>query len=110
MCEPKNLVLGFAVETIIKDLKRKDLITISALNSFREGAHSFVVRMLKKIFERSSLTSDIVRGAGVLDPFVISSVKKPRAENLFKILLTELIDHKILSPCCDKQWLSLLSF
>ena len=101
LCEPKNLVLGCAVETIIKGLKRKGLITNSALNSFREGARSFVVRMLKKIFERSSLTSDIVRGASVLDPFVISSVKKPRAENLFKILLTELIDHKILSPCCD---------
>ena len=81
--------------------EKKNLITISAMNSFREGARSFVVCMLKKIFEKSSLTSDIVRGASVLDPFVISSVKKPRAENLFKILLTELIDNKILSPCCD---------
>ena len=73
LCNPKNLVVGFAVETIIKDLQRTDLITISAVNSFREGARSFVVRMLKKIFEKSSFTSDIVSGASVLDPVVISS-------------------------------------
>ena len=98
-----------AVKNTSKEMQEIDLddktnlpVTSSALKNFKEGVQIFLVTMLKKFFERCPLTSDILRGVSVFDPSIISSIAKPRAENLFKVLLTQLIDLKILSPSlCD---------
>ena len=101
--EPKDLVIGFACEHIIKELIDKDLVNITQVKKFKEDGLRFVLGLLKKIFEKSSLNSEIVRGASIFDPKIIAVLKKSRAENLLKVLLTSLIECRILfANDCDR--------
>ena len=63
--------LGFAIEKEINILTKSDVVTIQQINKFREKARDFVIEMLYKFFERSSLGSTLLRCAGVFDPTCI---------------------------------------
>ena len=49
LLDGKNVVVGFGVETIFKDLRIKDLVTSSVLKNFKEGVQIFLVIMLKGV-------------------------------------------------------------
>ena len=54
---------GFAVDKKINTLTKSDVITIQQINKFSESARDFVIQMLFKLFERSSLGSTLLRCA-----------------------------------------------
>ena len=59
--------LGFAVEKEINILTKSDVVTIQQINKFRESSRGFVVEMLYKLFERSSLSSTLLGCASEFD-------------------------------------------
>ena len=61
---------GFSVEDTIKNLKQKDLVTITETNAFKEGTKWFIISMLAKLFEKreSSNINEVIRA--VLNPLL----------------------------------------
>ena len=45
----KDMNIGFATETLLKELQKKDVITAKQVKDFREKARMFVVATLKKL-------------------------------------------------------------
>ena len=64
----EDVEIGFAAEYDIKQMMQKDAITKSAIKEFRRKCVVFFRSMLEKIFERSPITSDILKCAAVFDP------------------------------------------
>ena len=103
----KDMNLGCATEALLKELQKKDVITAKQVKDFREEARLFVVATLKKLIQKSPLTSLFVHYATIFDWATLSleSVRKPilkRFKSLFK-LFKLLLDLNILSATqCDQ--------
>ena len=50
----KDKHLGFTAECEIKDLLRKDLVSINNVKEIKDDAAQFIIAFMKKIFERCS--------------------------------------------------------
>ena len=94
--------LGFAVDHVIRKMKREDVVTLSQINVFRQEAQQFITSMLGKFFERSPLGSLFLKSASVFDPLVLRDLPREKIKERWKSLLKCLIDLGILSPQhCD---------
>ena len=47
-----KIKMSFVVEGTINKLKQKDLVTITEINAFKEGAQLFIISMFAKLFEK----------------------------------------------------------
>ena len=93
----KNVEIGFAADHTIKQMIKKDIIGSAEEKKFRKGYVTFVRSMLEKIFERSPVTSPILRQAALFDPENLASVPKETLTRSFKGLLGEFVELKIIS-------------
>ena len=92
----EDVEIGFAAEYDIKQMMQKDAISKSAIKEFRRKCVVFVRNMLEKIFERLPITSDILKCAAVFDPSNLV-LARGTLMKIFKTLLTELVELKIIS-------------
>ena len=60
--------VGFAVEHLLKKMKKSDVTTISQINDLKREAQKFIRSMLTKLFERSPVGSLILKSAAIFDP------------------------------------------
>ena len=60
--------VGFAVEHLLKTMKKSDAITIFQINDFKRETQKLIRSMLTKQFQRSSLGSLILKSAAIFDP------------------------------------------
>ena len=68
--------VGFAVEHLLKKMKKSDVITISQINDFKRDAQKFIRSLLTKLFERSPLGSLILKSAVIFDPAKLRELLK----------------------------------
>ena len=47
-----KIKMGFSVEDTINKLQQKDLVTITEINAFKEGAQRYIISMLTKLLEK----------------------------------------------------------
>ena len=64
----ENRNVGFAVEHLLKKMKKSDVITISQINDFKREAQKFIRSMLTKLFEKSPLGSLNLKSTTIFDP------------------------------------------
>ena len=62
-----------------------DVVTIQQINKLRESARDFVVEMLYKLFERSSLGSTLLRCASVFDPICLLRMTQEKLKSNGKV-------------------------
>lgn len=76
--------LGFAVENVIENLIKCDIVTKTQTKMFRRVAIEFIVSMLLNLFQRSAVCSILFRCASIFDP--ISKLPERKLQELFKSL------------------------
>ena len=106
--DKKNLLLlekrnvGFAVEHLLKNMKKADLIAISQINDFEREVQKFIRSMLAKLFDRSPLGSLILKSVAIFDSAKLQELPKEKIHDRWKMLLKCFIYLGILSPQkCD---------
>ena len=68
----KNLDLGFATEAKLKELRPKDLVSVSHEVKFKEESRTFITYFVSKLFEKAPLDSVFVRSASIFDPKIMT--------------------------------------
>ena len=64
----KEINLGFGTRKCITDLKKSDLVSTKDYAAFINNCISFITIIVSKLFEKSPLSSVIVRNANALNP------------------------------------------
>ena len=90
----KDIVLGFAADTKLSEMKRQDIINDVQAAEFRKGCGLFLVYLTNIIFERSPLGSVVVRTASIFNPKVLQSDPHLQNEKKMKRLLNDLVNLK----------------
>ena len=93
----KIMHMGFGVEENLRKLKSKDGVTHQQIFALKKEAQAFVVAMLKKLFERCPLVSNVIRSAAIVDPTELFSCPKTILIKPMKTLLMEMMESKIMS-------------
>ena len=68
----------FLVKIPLISWNKKDLVTITKINAFQEGAQRFIIPMLAKLFEKSALGSTVLRSASLFDPTLMFDLPKEK--------------------------------
>ena len=98
----EKLNAGFAVPSILQDLKRKGLIKSYQTKEFLKMAKIFIVSMVEKLREKSLLNSPMIRATSVFDPTVLIELPKQKLIDRLKTLLGNFMNLKIVTPQqCD---------
>ena len=86
----------------MKKLKQKD-VNLTDIKVFKKAAQKFLVAMVEKLLERTPLASSLLQSASIFDPQNMLQLSKEKAVDLFKSLLTNIIQLNILPPNrCDQ--------
>ncbi|XP_047140612.1 uncharacterized protein LOC124815840 [Hydra vulgaris] len=93
-----QIKLGFAAETRLAALRKKDIITIADIQSFHKDCTNMYVQLIEKFMDRTPLGSIIVRNSQVFNPNAMVVMTQEDAEKKCKSLLTHLISLKYVSP------------
>ena len=75
-----KIKMGFSVEDTINNMKQKELVTITEINTSKKGASQFIISMLAKLFEISALGSTVLRSASIFDPTLICDLNKEKLQ------------------------------
>jgi hypothetical protein len=98
----KDVTVGFAAETTLTDLKRKDKVNGKQVIAFKKDCQKFLIALVSKLFERIQFGSVIVRFSSIFDPtcMVVNSIEKN--EKSLKNILNHFISLKVITPVyCD---------
>ena len=99
----KEIGPGFGAESKLNELKRLDLLTASEEKKFREECRTFLMQLVSKLFERTTLTSIVVRSASIFDPKIFIAYNSGKIEKILKKLLHHLMGlHRIDASTCNK--------
>ena len=78
--------IGFAAERILCELKGSKKLSERQVFEFRMSSKAFLIKMVKKILDKSPLTYPLVRYMNFLDPRIFIAKKETSAEKLTRIL------------------------
>ena len=107
----KDINIGFAASSTLKELKRKDLVTNGQIVSFFNDVMLFIRSTVQKLLEKSPIFYNIVCNSLVFDPQVVVNENIEDIQCKLKKLLEHLIKLKILdSFCCDKVLVQFVEF
>ena len=85
-----------------------DLSTGSEEKKFREECRTFLTQLVSKPFERTPLTSIVVRSASIFDPKTFIAYNSDKVEKILEKLLHHLMGlHRINASTCNKIVLQL---
>ena len=73
----EKINVGFAVESKLNDLKKKD-VTASQIKVFMKGVQRLLCAMVTKLFERSPLGSVVLLSAAMFDPNILLNASKEK--------------------------------
>ena len=98
----KDINIGFATSSTLKEFKRKDLITNGQIASFFNDVMLFIRSTVQKLLEKSPIFYNIVCNSLVFDPQVVVN------ENIedMQCKLKKILD----SFCCDKVLVQFVEF
>ena len=108
----EELNLGFATESIIKQLVKKDSVQKNAVRNFVTNVQTCVVGTVNKIFERTPLGSIILRTAAIFNPeSIMNSTNGTLLLKKLKLLLQHLVSLKLIpAHHADKAFAQLPEF
>ena len=93
----EELNLGFATESIIKQLVKKDSVQKNAVRNFVTNVQTCVVGTVNKIFERTPLGSIILSTAAIFNPeSIMNSTNGTLLLKKLKLLLQHLVSLKLI--------------
>ena len=72
--------MGFSVEDTINNMKQKELVTITEINTSKKGASQFIISMLAKLFEISALGSAVPKSASIFNPTLVCDLNKDKLQ------------------------------
>ena len=109
MDDKKNLkkeeefTLGFVTKKIIKELRRKDIVTAEQMDDFFENVKICIKALIQKLNERCALNSVVVRSSVVFNPVKIHGASTEYLKKYMDLLLEYLVSLKIVkADNCDK--------
>ena len=107
----KDFYLGFAAESEIKDLKKKDSVKNTEIQNIQKNVCSCVVSTLKKMFERSPLGSVVIRNATVFNPTSMQITKDSTLHKKLRELFQHFVSLKLLfAPTADNAFTEYVAF
>ena len=101
----KDIHIGFAAECEIKDLLKKDLVSINDVKEIKNDAAQFIIALMKKIFGRCPLGSVVIRNADVFDRNYMLNKSSATLKTKLQKLLHHLISLKIISTTTAQETL-----
>ena len=93
----------------VEKLKRKDVISIFQIKSFKKISEKKIIAMLDMIFEKSILGSSLVRAATINNPDLLLELSKQKLIDRLKVLLKHFLTLNICSATQSDQVLADLS-
>ena len=84
----------------VEKLKRKDVISIFQIKSFKKISEKKIIAMLDMIFEKGILGSSLVRAATINNPDLLLELSKQKLIDRLKVLLKHFL---ILNICSATQ-------
>ena len=107
----KDINIGFAASSRLKELKRKDLISNGQIASFFNDVMLFICCTVQKWLEKSPIFYNIICNSLVFDPQVVVNKNILHVQCKLKKLLEHLIKLKIPdSFCCDNVLVQFVEF
>ena len=107
----KDFYLGFAAESEIKDLKKKDSVKNTEIQNIQKNVCLCVVSTLKKMFERSPLGSVVIHNATVFNPTSMQIMKDSTLHKKLRELFQHFVSLKLLfAPTADKAFTEYVAF
>lgn len=79
-------------------IKRKVVVNLADIKALKKTAEKFLVAMARKLLLKRTLASLLLQSASVAYPQNMFEMSKEKANDFFKILLTNIIRLNILSP------------
>ena len=67
----RDVTIGFSTESVLSDLKKKDLVKDSNIQNFYDNVRKCVVSTIKRMSERCSLQSAVARNAVIFNPEIM---------------------------------------
>ena len=89
--------LGFATESNLAELRKKDVVNESTNGEFLLGMQKCVVATLKKLCERCPTGSVILRSAVIFDPAILKSSTSTVLSKTLWYMLQNLVSFKIVA-------------
>ena len=93
----------------VEKLKRKDVISIFQIKSFKKISEKKIIAMLDMIFEKGILGSSLVRAATINNPDLLLELSKQKLIDRLKVLLKHFLTLNICSATQSDQVLADLS-
>ena len=75
MVKPNNMNIGFGARSLLTELSRKDKVKSSDLAEFFTNTVVFIVTIIKKLLEKSPVSSSVVKNTSLFDLRVLASEK-----------------------------------
>lgn len=103
--------LGFGVDSTLKKLRLTDKVSKSAIFNFKEKCQELVIVMLKKLNDKTPLTSEFLRACSVFLPQFLGGRPRESVLAKWKLLLSQFLELNILSSKdCDEATSEFKSF
>ena len=95
---------GFAVlDAVVVKLKSKDVVSTTQIKNFMKDIQKFIIAMLEKIFEESTLGSSLIGATTIFNPNLLLELSKQKLIDRLKVLLKHLMTLSICSATqCDQ--------
>ena len=90
----------------VEKLKRKDVISIFQIKSFKKISEKKIIAMLDMIFEKGILGSSLVRAATINNPDLLLELSKQKLIDRLKVLLKHFLTLNICSAIQSDQVLA----
>ena len=93
----RDVTIGFSTESVLSDLKKKDLVKDSNIQKFYGNVRKYVVRTIKKMRERCPLQLVVACNAVILNPEIMLENTEENLQKKFISLLQHLVSLQIVS-------------
>ena len=94
----KEINLGFGTRKCVTDLKKSDLVSTKDHTAFINDCVSFITVVISKLFERSPLSSVIIRNTNALNSNEIACREDEILQEKMNVILKHFLKLKIFSP------------
>ena len=107
----KDMNIGFPTLSTVTKLRETDQISKNQISSFFNKVINFVTTIAKKLFEKSSMSHNVVRNSVIFDPLIACQENVGTLQSKLKKVLDHLIKHKLFqAQFCDKIMQQFLEF
>ena len=102
LLKDKDIQLGFAVNTIIANLRKKDAVISNQIMEFKQGTKQYTVCLIRKIFERILIANAVIQNSMIFNTIALVTYSLEILSSKMRRLLEYFFMHNIFSSDkCD---------